>query len=34
MITSTKLHVPIVPLSINDDINFLENIKQVFKGQI
>ena len=28
MITSTKLCVPVVTLSINDNIKFLENIKQ------
>ena len=28
MITSTKLHVPVVTLSVNDNIKFLENIKQ------
>ena len=30
-ITSTKLYVPVVTLSINDDIKFLENIKEAFK---
>ena len=34
MITSTKLHVPVVTLSINDNIKFLENIKQGFKRTI
>ena len=29
--TSTKLHVPVVTLSINGNIKFLENIKQGFK---
>ena len=29
-----KLYVPVVTLSINDNINFLENIKQVFKRTI
>ena len=28
MITSTKLYVSVVTLSINDNIKFLENIKQ------
>ena len=32
VITSTKLYVPVVTLSIND-IKFLENIKQGFKKQ-
>ena len=31
MIISTKLYVPVVTLSINDKIKFLENIKQGFK---
>ena len=34
MITSTKLYVPVVTLSINDNIKFLENIKQGFKRTI
>ena len=34
MITSTKLHVPVVTLSINNNINFLENIKQRIKRTI
>ena len=34
MITSTKLHVPVVTLSINDNIKFLENIKQGIKRTI
>ena len=34
MITSTKLYVPIVTLSINDNIKFLENIKQGLKRTI
>ena len=34
MITSTKLYVPVVTLSINDNIKFLENIKQGFKKMI
>ena len=34
MITSTKLYVPVVTLSINDNIKFLENIKQEFKRTI
>ena len=33
-ITSTKLYVPVVTLSINDNIEFLENIKQGFKRTI
>ena len=31
MITSTELYIPVVTLSINDNITFLENLKQVFK---
>ena len=31
MITSTKIYVPVVTLSINDNIKFLENIKKGFK---
>ena len=31
MITSTKLYAPVVTLSINDNIKFLENMKQGFK---
>ena len=34
MITSTKLYVPIATLPINDNIKFLENIKQGFKKTI
>ena len=34
MIISATFFVPIVTLSINDDIKFLENIKQRFKGSI
>ena len=34
MITSTKLYVPVVTVSINDNIKFLENLKQGFKGTI
>ena len=34
MITSTKLYVPVVTLSINDNIKFLEKIKQGFKRTI
>ena len=30
-INNAKLHLPAVTLSINDNINFLENIKQGFK---
>ena len=33
-ITSTKLYVPVVTLSINDNIKFLENINQGFKRTI
>ena len=31
---NTKLHVPVVTLSINDNIKFSENIKQEFKRTI
>ena len=34
IITSTKLYVPVFTLSINDNIKFLENIKQGFKRTI
>ena len=34
VITSTTLYFPVVSLSINDNINFLENIKQGFKRTI
>ena len=34
MITSSKLYVPVVTLSINDNIKFLENVKQGFKRTI
>ena len=34
MITSTKLYVPVVTLPINDNIKFLEKIKQIFKRTI
>ena len=34
VITITKLYVPVVTLSINDNIKFLENIKQGFKGRV
>ena len=34
MITSTKFYVLVVTLSINDNIKFLENIKQGFKKKI
>ena len=34
MITSTKLYAPVVTLSVNDNIKFLENIKQGFKRTI
>ena len=33
-ITSTKLYIPVVTLSVNDNIKFLENIKQGFKRKI
>ena len=32
--THTKLYVPVVTLSVNDNIKFLENIKQGFKKTI
>ena len=31
MITSTKFYVPVVTFSINDNMRYLENIKQAFK---
>ena len=31
MITSAKLYVPVVTLSINDNVKFLKNIKQEFQ---
>ena len=34
VITSTKLYLPRVTLSINENNNFLENIKQEFKKAI
>ena len=34
MITSTKTFVPVVTLSVNGNIKFLENIKQEFKRTI
>ena len=34
MTTSTKLHVPVITLSIKDNIKFWENIKQGFKRTI
>ena len=34
LITSTKLYVPVVTLFVNDNSNFLENIKQRFKRAI
>ena len=34
LINSTKVYVPVVILSINDNIEFLENIKQGFKRAI
>ena len=33
-ISNTKLYVPVVTLSIDDNIKFLENIKQEFKRTI
>ena len=33
-INNAKLYAPVVTLSINDNIKFLENIKQVFKRAI
>ena len=33
-INNAKLYVPVVTLSINDNIKFLENIKQGFKRTI
>ena len=33
-INNAKLYVPVVTLSINDNINFSENIKQGFKRTI
>ena len=32
-IASTKLYVPVVTMSINDNIKFLENMKQGLKEQ-
>ena len=34
MITNTKLYVPIIAFSLNDNIKFLENIKQGLKRRI
>ena len=34
MITTTKLYLPVVTLPINDNIEFLENIKQGLKRTI
>ena len=34
MISSTKLYIPVVALSINGNIKFLENIKEGFKRSI
>ena len=34
MITSTKLYVPVITFSFNDNIKFLENIKQGLKRKI
>ena len=33
-INNAKLYAPVVILSINNNIKFLENIKQVFKRKI
>ena len=33
-INNAKLYVPVVTLSVNDNIDFLENIKQGFKETI
>ena len=33
-INNARLYVPVVTLSVNDNIRFLENIKQGFKGTI
>ena len=33
-INSTKLYVPVVTLFLNDNIKFLENIKQEFKRRV
>ena len=32
-INNAKLYVPVVTFSVNDNVQFLENIKQEFKGQ-
>lgn len=34
MITSSKRNVSVVTLSLNDDIKFLERVKQLFKRRI
>ena len=34
MITSTKLYVPVITFSFNDNIKFLENIMQGLKRKI
>ena len=34
VVTCTKLYVQVVTFSVNDNINFLENIKQGFKRTI
>ena len=34
IISSTKVYVPVVTLSINDNIKFLDNIKQGFKRTV
>ena len=34
MITSTKLYVPAVTLSINDNVKFLKDVKEGFKRTI
>ena len=33
-IKSTRLYVPVVTLFINDNIKFLENLKQGFRGKL
>ena len=34
MITNTRLYVPVVTLSINMNIKFLEDLKQAFKRTV
>ena len=33
-INSTKIYVPVVTLSINDSIKFLQNLRQGFKSRV